>query len=141
MNISAQEILVVLVLALIVVGPQRLPEIARSIGKGMREFRRMQDEVKDMVKVDLNPEPPTVHQAGVSGPKPQPRPHRTPRPAAAPTDDAAAPPMDVAAAGEAGSTVPVGDGASEAPRIADTPAAGAPDGDAPDEPPPAVGTG
>jgi hypothetical protein len=47
----------------------------------MREFRKMQSEVKDMVKVDLNPEPPTVHQPGVSGPKAQPRPHRTRRPA------------------------------------------------------------
>ncbi len=139
LNISAQEILVVLVLALIVVGPQRLPEIARSIGKGMREFRKMQDEVKDMVKVDLNPEPPTVHQAGVSGPKPQPRPHRTPRPAVAPADDAAA--TDDAAGGDAGSTARDGDGASDEPAIADTPAAGAPDGEAPDGPPAAAGAG
>ena len=81
LNISAQELFVVLVLALVVVGPQKLPELARSIGKGMREFRKMQSEVKDMVKVDLNPEPPTVHQAGVSGPKAQSRAHRTRRPA------------------------------------------------------------
>jgi len=139
LNISAQEILVVLVLALIVVGPQRLPEIARSIGKGMREFRKMQDEVKDMVKVDLNPEPPTVHQAGVSGPKPQPRPHRTPRPAVAPADAGAATPTD-AAGGDAGSTVRAGDGASDEPAIAD-PAAGARDGHAPDGPPAAAGAG
>jgi sec-independent protein translocase protein TatB len=146
LNISAQEILVVLVLALIVVGPQRLPEIARSIGKGMREFRKMQDEVKDMVKVDLNPEPPTVHQAGVSGPKPQPRPHRTPRPAAAPADDVAATLTDEAA-GDAGSML--SNGGPHVPADADTPhadadtpaAATAPDGDDPDGPPAAAGAG
>jgi sec-independent protein translocase protein TatA len=38
-NIGAGEILVVLVIALIVLGPQRLPEVARSVGRGMREFR------------------------------------------------------------------------------------------------------
>ncbi len=38
-NISPLEILVLLVFALIVLGPQRLPEMARSLGKGMREFR------------------------------------------------------------------------------------------------------
>ena len=79
-NIGPQELLVILLLALIVVGPQKLPEIARTIGRGMREFRKMQDDVKDMVKVDLNPDPPAVHQPGVSGPKTATRPHRTPRP-------------------------------------------------------------
>jgi sec-independent protein translocase protein TatA len=38
-NISPLEIAVLLVIALIVLGPQRLPEIARSVGRGMREFR------------------------------------------------------------------------------------------------------
>jgi sec-independent protein translocase protein TatA len=39
-NISPLEILVLLVIALIVLGPQRLPEMARSVGRGMREFRK-----------------------------------------------------------------------------------------------------
>ena len=38
-NISPLEIMVLLVIALIVLGPQRLPDMARSVGKGMREFR------------------------------------------------------------------------------------------------------
>jgi sec-independent protein translocase protein TatA len=38
-NISPLEIGVLLVIALIVLGPQRLPEMARSVGRGMREFR------------------------------------------------------------------------------------------------------
>jgi len=56
-NIGAQELLVILAIALIVVGPAKLPELARSIGKGLREFRKVQDEVKDMVRFDLDPEP------------------------------------------------------------------------------------
>jgi len=38
-NISPLEITVLLVVALIVLGPQRLPDMARSVGRGMREFR------------------------------------------------------------------------------------------------------
>ena len=33
------EIMVILVVALLVLGPQRLPEVARSVGKGMRELK------------------------------------------------------------------------------------------------------
>ena len=38
-NISPLEIMVLAVIALLVLGPQRLPEMARSVGRGMREFR------------------------------------------------------------------------------------------------------
>ena len=38
-NISPLEIMVLAVIALIVLGPARLPEMARSVGRGMREFR------------------------------------------------------------------------------------------------------
>ena len=138
-NISSTEILIVLLLALIVLGPQKLPELARSIGRGMREFRKMQDEVKDMVKVDLNPEPPSVHQPGASGPKrPTSRPHRTPRPGSDADIDDAAPtsesnPTEAAATNEG----PPLD-AEHAPEAE----ASAPSVDAgPDEPPAAAGAG
>ena len=38
-NIGPLEILVILVIALLVLGPSRLPDAARSVGKGMREFK------------------------------------------------------------------------------------------------------
>jgi sec-independent protein translocase protein TatA len=38
-GIGPTELIIVLVLALIVLGPKRLPEVGRSIGRGMREFR------------------------------------------------------------------------------------------------------
>jgi sec-independent protein translocase protein TatA len=39
-NVGPLEILLVAIIALIVLGPQRLPEVARSVGRGMREFRQ-----------------------------------------------------------------------------------------------------
>jgi sec-independent protein translocase protein TatA len=38
-GVGWQEILIVLVIALIIFGPKRLPELGRSLGKGIREFR------------------------------------------------------------------------------------------------------
>jgi Tat protein translocase TatB subunit len=52
-NIGPQELLIILIVALVVVGPKRLPELGRTIGRGLNEFRKLQDEVKDMVKFDL----------------------------------------------------------------------------------------
>ena len=51
LNIGTPELLVILIVALLVVGPQRLPELSRQLGRGLREFRKIQDDVKDMVKV------------------------------------------------------------------------------------------
>ena len=39
MPIGAPELIVILVIALIVLGPKRLPEVGRSLGRGMREFK------------------------------------------------------------------------------------------------------
>jgi sec-independent protein translocase protein TatA len=38
-NIGPAELIVVLVIALLVIGPKRLPEVGKSLGKGMREFK------------------------------------------------------------------------------------------------------
>ncbi len=45
-NIGPTELMVILVLALIVFGPKKLPEMGRSIGKGLREFRKAQMDIK-----------------------------------------------------------------------------------------------
>ncbi|QRN99449.1 twin-arginine translocase TatA/TatE family subunit [Archangium violaceum] len=49
-NIGAGELVFILVAALLVLGPQRLPEFARAIGKFVREFRRQTDEVRTVVE-------------------------------------------------------------------------------------------
>lgn len=38
-NIGPMELVIVLVIALIVLGPKKLPEVGKSVGKGMREFK------------------------------------------------------------------------------------------------------
>lgn len=46
-GIGAMELVVILVLALIIFGPGKLPEVGRAIGKGVREFKKAASEVLD----------------------------------------------------------------------------------------------
>lgn len=59
-GIGMPELLVILVVALIVLGPKRLPEIARSLGKGMAEFRRASSEFQRTISASLEEPPPAA---------------------------------------------------------------------------------
>ncbi|BDG09752.1 Sec-independent protein translocase protein TatB [Anaeromyxobacter paludicola] len=47
------EILIVLVLALVLLGPQKLPEAAKQLGKGMREFKKATDDLKQQFEKEM----------------------------------------------------------------------------------------
>jgi len=53
-DIGLQEMLVIGVIALLVFGPSRLPELGRMVGRAMREFRRASDEFRSTVETNLN---------------------------------------------------------------------------------------
>jgi Tat protein translocase TatB subunit len=55
-GIGMQEVVLICAIALIVVGPKKLPELARALGKGYAEFRRAFDDMKRTVEVDLQTE-------------------------------------------------------------------------------------
>ena len=47
-NVGPMELIVILAIALIVLGPKKLPEVGRSLGKGMREFKEsLQSEERE----------------------------------------------------------------------------------------------
>lgn len=46
------EIIIILVIALIVIGPKKLPELAKSLGKGMSEFKKATQEIKGSLDVE-----------------------------------------------------------------------------------------
>ena len=53
-NIGPAELMVIFVLALLVFGPKKLPEVSRQIGRGIREFRRASDQIQGEIHGALN---------------------------------------------------------------------------------------
>lgn len=53
-DIGFQELILILVVALLVFGPRRLPELGRSLGRAMREFRRATEEFRSTVETNLH---------------------------------------------------------------------------------------
>jgi len=47
------EVVIILVLALLLLGPQRLPDAAKQIGKGLREFRKATEDLKNQFESEL----------------------------------------------------------------------------------------
>jgi len=93
-NIGLPEIIVILVIALIVVGPGRLPDVGAALGKSIREFRKASSDIAEGTRLDAAPQPPAAQ-----APTPQPNVLATPEPnvLAAPTAPApVAPPPEPA---------------------------------------------
>ncbi|MEW6078086.1 MAG: Sec-independent protein translocase protein TatB [Thermodesulfobacteriota bacterium] len=53
-GIGMPEMIVILAVALIVIGPRKLPDLARSLGKAMREFKNATNELKTAVNLDTD---------------------------------------------------------------------------------------
>ncbi len=53
-GIGFNELIIILVVALIVIGPKKLPEIAKTLGKGYREFKNAFDDVKNEINLDMS---------------------------------------------------------------------------------------
>lgn len=52
LDIGLSELLVILVVALIVLGPKKLPELARSLGRGLAELRRTSEDLRRSLLID-----------------------------------------------------------------------------------------
>ena len=55
-GIGTTEILIVLVIALLLLGPKEIPKIARTIGRGIRELERAKDELKQTIEFEADKE-------------------------------------------------------------------------------------
>ncbi|OGD09636.1 MAG: twin arginine-targeting protein translocase TatB [Candidatus Aminicenantes bacterium RBG_13_62_12] len=52
-NIGFPELLIILAIALLIFGPKKLPEVSKSIGRAVREFRRASDEIKGKIEQEI----------------------------------------------------------------------------------------
>ena len=55
-NIGLPELLIILVIALLIFGPKKLPEVGKSLGRAIREFRRTSDEIKEKIEQEIQAE-------------------------------------------------------------------------------------
>lgn len=51
------ELIIILVIALLILGPGKLPDVGSALGKSIREFRKASSDLSDSVKVDTSPLP------------------------------------------------------------------------------------
>ena len=118
-GIGPMELIIVLVIALIVVGPGRLPDVGAALGKSIREFRKAATDTKDAVSLEEKPQ----SEGGPAVTAAAPAPASTP---AAATAVAAAPAIPTAAAAVAPPPPPASAPVTVDPAL--EPVAGAADG-------------
>ena len=62
--IGVPELIIIFIVALIVFGPKKLPELGKSLGKGLAEFRKASNELKSTIEQEvrsIEAEPPAIH--------------------------------------------------------------------------------
>lgn len=62
-GIGMPELVIILVIALIVIGPQKLPDLAKSLGKGLAEFKKATDDFKQTIEADSRTDEEKEHLA------------------------------------------------------------------------------
>lgn len=72
-GIGTTELILIMVVALLVLGPKKLPEMARSLGRGMAEFRRASNEFTRTLSASIE-EPPAPPPAPAAKPVVEPAP-------------------------------------------------------------------
>ena len=72
-GLGAGELLIILVFALVFIGPKKLPELARGLGKGLREFQKAKDDLMNHVHnpdyVQQDSKQQVSSSSGSTGPK------------------------------------------------------------------------
>jgi len=53
-NIGATEVIVIAVIALLLFGPKKLPEMMQSVGKGIKDFKKSLNEVEEEIKSSID---------------------------------------------------------------------------------------
>jgi TatA/E family protein of Tat protein translocase len=81
------ELVIILVIALLILGPGKLPDVGAALGKSIREFRKASSDVQEAVKVDTSPIAPASAPAA-----PAPAAPAAPPAAAAPVEPVTAAP-------------------------------------------------
>ncbi len=103
-SIGMPELIVIFVIALIIFGPRKLPELGKSLGRSISEFKRASNELRNTLEEEIRIDDQRQKTAATTPPAPEPTPQPAPEPASA----------SGPAAAETGSTEPASEiGSSE----------------------------
>ncbi len=67
-SIGGTELLVIMVIALLIFGPRKLPELGKSLGKGLSEFKRASNDLRRSLEEELSLEERNDHSNKIDGP-------------------------------------------------------------------------
>jgi len=73
-DLSIGKILLIVVIILIFFGPKKIPDLAQSLGKGIREFKKAMRDVSDEVQKPINDEPKAPVQKSIESTSQAPKP-------------------------------------------------------------------
>ena len=63
MELGPLHLILILIIALLILGPGKLPDVGAALGKSIREFRKATSDIQETVRVDTSPLPPTPQPA------------------------------------------------------------------------------
>ncbi len=91
-NLGFPELILILIIALVVFGPSKLPEIGRAVGRGLSEFKKatnslMSDVNKPLESVEKPPEPPQIQTIATPPKEQEPLAPESIKAATSPEDD------------------------------------------------------
>ena len=73
-NLGMPELIMIMVLALLLFGPKKLPEIGRTVGKALGEFKRASNDLKRSIEDEMSQVKEGLDPMSSDPPKPEPRP-------------------------------------------------------------------
>jgi TatA/E family protein of Tat protein translocase len=113
-NLGLPELLVIFVVALIVFGPKKLPDLARSLGRGINEFKRASNELKNTLDEEIRAEErrqaaPPVSEERLTATRPEDTDYSAALPTSTSADPAITPLAPVAPAADTAQTAVASD--------------------------------
>jgi len=69
-NIGPGELILILIIALVIIGPGRLPDVGAALGKSIREFRKASSDMAEGTRIDTSPLPPPAAPPPAPAPVP-----------------------------------------------------------------------
>jgi TatA/E family protein of Tat protein translocase len=66
MELSPLHLILILIIALLILGPGKLPDVGAALGKSIREFRKATSDIQETVRIDTSPLPPTPQPAATA---------------------------------------------------------------------------